>query len=45
MSFPKLGNGLGLRTPHFNYILENKPKVDWFEYISENLMGLLLQHH
>jgi len=34
----KLGLGLGLRNQHFNYILENNPKVDWFEIISENFM-------
>lgn len=33
-----LGLGLGLRSQHFNTILENKPEVDWFEIISENFM-------
>lgn len=32
------GLGLGLRSKHFNYILENNPPVDWFEVISENFM-------
>ena len=32
------GLGLGLRSKHFNYILENEPAVDWFEVISENFM-------
>ena len=32
------GLGLGLRSKHFNYILENDPAVDWFEVISENFM-------
>lgn len=32
------GLGLGLRSRHFNYILENNPPVDWFEVISENFM-------
>jgi uncharacterized protein (UPF0276 family) len=32
------GLGLGLRSRHFNYILEHKPEVDWFEVISENFM-------
>lgn len=36
--FPNLGLGIGLRTVHFNYILENQPEVDWFEIISENFM-------
>ena len=35
---PNLGLGLGLRSQHFNTILENKPAVDWFEIISENFM-------
>ena len=35
---PNLGLGLGLRSPHFGYILENWPEVDWFEIISENFM-------
>lgn len=33
-----LGFGLGLRTPHYAYILETRPAVDWFEIISENYM-------
>ncbi len=33
-----LGLGVGLRTVHFNHILENNPPVDWFEVISENFM-------
>lgn len=35
---PKLGLGLGLRHVHFDHILSEKPKVDWFEIISENFM-------
>jgi uncharacterized protein len=35
---PFLGFGLGLRTEHYNSILESKPKVDWFEALSENYM-------
>lgn len=35
---PNLGLGLGLRSVHFDYILENNPQVDWFEIISENFM-------
>jgi uncharacterized protein len=30
--------GIGLRIPHYNHILENRPVVDWFEIISENFM-------
>lgn len=33
-----LGHGVGLRSEHFHEILETKPKVDWFEAISENFM-------
>lgn len=33
-----LGFGLGLRTEHYNAILETKPTVDWFEALSENYM-------
>ncbi|MFK7862134.1 MAG: DUF692 domain-containing protein [Granulosicoccus sp.] len=35
---PDLGFGLGLRSPHFSYIQQNWPAVDWFEIISENFM-------
>ena len=35
---PFLGFGLGLRTEHYNAILETKPHVDWFEVLSENYM-------
>ena len=35
---PNLGFGLGLRTDHYNEVLETKPNVDWFEVISENYM-------
>jgi uncharacterized protein (UPF0276 family) len=38
MTLPNLGFGLGLRTDHYHDILENKPKVDWFEALSENYM-------
>jgi len=35
---PNPGLGLGLRSKHFNYILDHHPAVDWFEVISENFM-------
>jgi len=38
LGHPHLGMGVGLRTVHFNYILEKHPEVDWFEIISENFM-------
>lgn len=37
-ALPNLGLGLGLRSQHFNQILEQNPAVDWFEVISENFM-------
>ena len=33
-----LGVGVGLRSVHFPYILEQEPAVDWFEVISENFI-------
>jgi uncharacterized protein (UPF0276 family) len=36
--FTNLGIGIGLRVPHYNHILTQKPTVDWFEIISENYM-------
>jgi hypothetical protein len=35
---PTLGFGLGLRTKHYEAILSSRPRVDWFEIISENYM-------
>ena len=37
-NLPSLGFGLGLRTEHYNAILDTKPHVDWFEALSENYM-------
>jgi len=33
-----LGFGLGLRTGHYEAILETRPRVDWFEALSENYL-------
>lgn len=33
-----IGFGLGLRTVHYQHVLEHKPAVDWFEVHSENFM-------
>ncbi len=33
-----LGYGVGLRRQHYSHVLETRPKVDWFEVISENFM-------
>ena len=38
MEQPDLGLGVGLRTVHFDHILNSQPKVDWFEVTSENFM-------
>jgi uncharacterized protein (UPF0276 family) len=35
---PCLGFGLGLRTKHYEAVLANRPRVDWFEIISENYL-------
>jgi uncharacterized protein (UPF0276 family) len=37
---PPLGAGLGLRTVHYGHIFKHRPKVAWFEIISENFMGI-----
>jgi uncharacterized protein (UPF0276 family) len=37
-NFPDLGLGVGLRTVHFNHVIEHSPDVDWFEIVSENFM-------
>lgn len=36
--YTNLGVGVGLRVPHYRCILEDNPKIDWFEIISENFM-------
>jgi uncharacterized protein (UPF0276 family) len=36
--FASLGCGIGLRRDHYGTILEQWPKIDWFEAISENFM-------
>jgi hypothetical protein len=33
-----LGFGLGLRTDHFQHVVDEQPHVDWFEITSENFM-------
>lgn len=35
---PVLGFGLGLRTEHYDTILEENPKIDWFEILTENYL-------
>jgi len=34
----ELGFGLGLRTDHYEAILETRPRVDWFEALTENYL-------
>jgi len=38
LGHPNLGCGVGLRSVHFNYLLDSHPQVDWLEIISENFM-------
>jgi uncharacterized protein (UPF0276 family) len=38
LGLPDLGVGIGLRVPHYRQILAERPKVDFFEIISENFM-------
>ena len=38
MKRPFLGFGLGLRTEHYQHVIEHKPNVDWFEILTENYM-------
>jgi uncharacterized protein (UPF0276 family) len=38
LTVPPLGFGLGLRTAHYEEILNGEPHVDWFELLSENYM-------
>jgi uncharacterized protein len=35
---PYLGFGLGLRTEHYQAVLDDAPAVDWFEVITENFL-------
>jgi len=35
---PYLGYGLGLRTDHYEDVLQDRPAVDWFEILSENYL-------
>ena len=35
---PNLGIGIGLRSVHYQHVLEQEPGIDWFEIISDNYM-------
>jgi uncharacterized protein (UPF0276 family) len=37
-SAPSLGFGLGLRVDHYETILSERPRVDWFEVLTENYL-------
>ena len=38
VTVPDLGHGVGLRREHFDRVLSDRTRVDWFEVISENYM-------
>jgi uncharacterized protein (UPF0276 family) len=38
LRYPGLGFGLGLRTQHYQEILDTDPPVDWFEALTENYL-------
>lgn len=38
LAIPYIGHGVGLRTVHYATVLDEHPRVDWFEVISENFM-------
>jgi len=37
-TLPNLGFGLGLRTDHYQNVIDSQPAVDWFEVITENYL-------
>ena len=38
LAYPSLGFGLGLRTQHYEAVLAERPRVDWFEVLTENYL-------
>ncbi len=38
LGLPQLGFGVGLRSVHYEHILSEHPKVDWFEVLSDNYL-------
>ncbi|MCG3176788.1 MAG: hypothetical protein MOGMAGMI_01752 [Candidatus Omnitrophica bacterium] len=36
--WPRLGCGVGLRSTHYDTVLSEHPRMDWFEAITENFM-------
>lgn len=39
LGLPDLGIGVGLRVPHYRRVFAERPRVDFFEIISENFMA------
>ncbi|GAA1991810.1 DUF692 domain-containing protein [Nocardiopsis rhodophaea] len=40
LGLPDLGFGVGLRACHHSYVLSHRPRVDWFEVITENFLDV-----
>jgi uncharacterized protein (UPF0276 family) len=38
IDLPYLGHGVGLRREHYQHVTTTRPRIDWFEIISENFM-------
>ena len=38
LNWPRLGFGVGLRAEHYDHVLTARPRVDWFEAITENYL-------
>ena len=38
LGLPQLGFGVGLRSVHYQHILSEHPRVDWFEVLSDNYL-------
>jgi uncharacterized protein (UPF0276 family) len=36
--WPRLGCGMGLRREHYEFVLEERPPVEWFEVVTENYL-------
>jgi uncharacterized protein (UPF0276 family) len=38
LTWPRLGYGVGLRAAHYEHVLTERPRVDWFEALTENYL-------
>lgn len=38
LPWPRLGCGMGLRREHYEHVLETRPRVEWFEVVTENFL-------